>query len=143
MDIITGKLGPRELALAGAFGVLLGLLPKDNLLFVALALLFFFSHANLVVGVLVTIIVSSFSPWVHEYWADSLGTMLLTSPGGQSVVGTPFKIPLMPWTMLDNTVVLGSFVTGAVLFFPLYFVIWFPLKMVWPKKQSGMSEHVA
>ncbi len=133
MDIITGKLGPRELALAGAFGVLLGLLPKDNLLFISLAGLFFFSHANLVVGIVLTGLVSIVAPWIHEYWAHPLGTKVLTAPGGQNVIGALFKIPLAPWTMLDKTVVLGSFLTGMLLFVPLYLVIWTPLKLVWPR----------
>ncbi len=135
MDIFTGRLGPQELALAGAFGVLLGLLPKDNLLFVMLACLFFFSHANLVVGVLITLVVSVFAPGFHEHFADPLGDAVLTAPVGQTVVGTLFRIPLVPWTMLDRTVVLGSFLTGAFLFFPLYALLWMPLKLAWPKKE--------
>lgn len=132
MDILTGRLGPREIALAFAFGILLGLVPKANLLFFALLILVFLSHANFGITLIVGVVVSFFAPWVHPT-AHEIGGTVLLSPIGQQIGAKLFQIPGVPWTMLDNTVVLGSFLIGLVLFFPVYFFVWAPLKLVWPR----------
>jgi uncharacterized protein (TIGR03546 family) len=135
MDIFTGRFGAREIAFGIAFGVLLGLLPKGNLLFVVLAILFFLSHANIVVGILATLVISFFAPWLNPL-ADRIGREILVSVPGQQIIGNLFHIPAVSWTMLDNTVVLGMFLLGLVLFLPIFFVVWIPLKIILPKKKE-------
>lgn len=134
MDTLTGKIGPQEIALAFAFGILLGLIPKSNLLIVLIAILFFFSRANFAIGIVVTIIVSLIAPWLYPF-SHKIGLEILTSPFGQDWGGRLFQIPLVPWTMLDNTVVLGTFLIGLVQFVPVFLLIWISLKLVWPKKK--------
>jgi uncharacterized protein (TIGR03546 family) len=135
MDTFTGRFGACEIALGIAFGVLLGFLPKGNLLFVIFAILFFLSHANIVVGILATLIISFFAPWLHPF-ADRIGREILVSVSGQQIIGNLFSIPAVAWTMLDNTVVLGMFLLGLVLFLPIFFVVWIPLKIILPKKKE-------
>lgn len=135
MDTLTGKFGPREIALAFAFGILIGLIPKGNLLVALLALLFFFSRANFPVGILVLIVTSLAAPWSYSF-AHKIGLEILASTFGQDWGGRLFQIPLVPWTMLDNTVVLGSFLIGLVQFLPVFLLIWIPLKLIWPKKKT-------
>ncbi|MDR2114829.1 MAG: DUF2062 domain-containing protein [Planctomycetaceae bacterium] len=135
MDTFTGRFGPREIALGITFGVLLGLLPKANLLFVVFAVFFFLSHANIVIGVSATLVISFFAPWFYP-WADLIGREILVSARGQQIIGTLFCIPVVPWTMLDNTVVLGTFLLGIVLFLPVFLIAWIPLKIILPKKKE-------
>lgn len=138
MDTITGKWGPVEIAWGVAFGVLLGLLPKITLLFFLFGLLFVFSRAHLVSGVLLMILVTLLSPFVAPY-ADQLGADILLSKPGQGIGAALFQFPVVPWTQLDNTVVLGSLLFGLVLFFPLFFVTWLPLKLFWPKTKTQVA----
>lgn len=133
MDTLTGRLGPREIALAAAFGVLIGLIPKANLLVLVLGILFFLSHANILLGILVMVAVSLLTPWIHPL-CHRIGGDILSSAIGQEWAGQLFRIPVMPWTMLDNTVVLGSFLLGLVLFLPVFLLVWVPVKIFWPKK---------
>lgn len=139
MDTLTGRLGPREIALAAAFGLLLGLVPKLNLLFAVLAILFFLSHANIVIGLVLAIVVSFLTPWTYPT-AHRLGAEILQNPQVQQWGGQLYQIPVIPWLMLDNTVVLGSFLLGLVLFFPVFFVFWIPLKAIWPRKEEPQTE---
>ncbi len=132
IDTFTGKWGPREIALSVAFGILIGLIPKANLTVAVLAVLFFLSHANIVLGLVVMLLVSLAAPWVHPL-AANLGGEILTSPQGNAVISTVFHFPLVPWTSLNNTVVLGSLLIGLVLFLPVFLAVWVPLKIVWPK----------
>jgi uncharacterized protein (TIGR03546 family) len=135
MDIITGKFGPREIAFAFSFGILLGLLPKDNLLAAAVAVIFFLSCSNLITGVIIAVIVSFFSPF-YDPLAHRIGLEILTSDFGQQWGAGLFRYPLVPWTMLDNTVVAGSFITGLVLFLPVWLAAYIPLKIFWKKEET-------
>ncbi|MDR3198252.1 MAG: hypothetical protein LBU34_10335 [Planctomycetaceae bacterium] len=135
MDTFTGRFGAYEIALGVAFGVLLGLLPKANLLFAVFLIFFFLSHANIVIGVLATLIISFFASWIYPL-ADPIGREILVSVQGQRVIGILFSIPVVPWTMLDNTVVLGMFLLGVLLFLPIFLVVWIPLKILLPKKKE-------
>ncbi|MCL2742792.1 MAG: TIGR03546 family protein [Planctomycetaceae bacterium] len=139
MDIITGKFGPREIAFAVSFGILLGLLPKDNLTAAAIAVVFFLSRANLVLGVVITIIVSFLSPFYYPI-AHRIGLEILTSDFGQEWGAALFQYPLVPWSMLDNTVVMGSFATGLALFLPVWFIVWLPLKLFWKKEETKQKK---
>ncbi len=139
LDTFTGKWGPREIALAVAFGILIGLIPKENLTVVVMSILFFLSHANILLGLVVILIMSLAAPWIHPL-ASSLGGEILTSPSGNAVITAMFHAPLLPWTSLNNTVVLGSLMMGLVLFLPVFLVIWMPLKMIWPKNAEATEE---
>ncbi|MDR1142010.1 MAG: DUF2062 domain-containing protein [Planctomycetaceae bacterium] len=141
MNTLTGRLGPREIALGITFGVLLGFLPKANLLFVVFAILFFLSHANIIIGVLTTLVISFFAPWLYPL-AERIGCEILVSAQGQQIIGTLFCIPVVPWTMLDNTVVLGMFLLGLLLFLPVFLVVWIPLKIILPKKKEQPPEPI-
>ncbi|MDR1269757.1 MAG: DUF2062 domain-containing protein [Planctomycetaceae bacterium] len=141
MNTVTGRLGPREIALGITFGVLLGFLPKANLLFVVLAILFFLSHANIIIGVLTTLVISFFAPWLYPL-AERIGCEILVSAQGQQIIGTLFRLPVVPWTMLDNTVVLGMFLLGILLFLPVFLVVWIPLKIILPKKKEQPPEPI-
>ena len=134
MDTLTGRFGPREIALAVAVGLMLGLVPKANLLFVILALIFFLSHANVVLGIVITIGVSLLTPWIDPTHHRIGGEILMNPQVQQWEVGF-YRVPLVPWLMLDNTVVMGAFLVGLVLFFPVFLLLWIPLKIVWPKKR--------
>jgi uncharacterized protein (TIGR03546 family) len=134
MDIITGKFGPREIAFAFSFGILLGLMPKDNLLAAVLAVIFFLSRANLVLGIIIIAVVSFLSPF-YDPLAHRIGLEILTSDIGQKWGAKLFSYPLVPWTMLDNTVVAGSFVTGLALFIPVWLIVYIPARIFWKKEE--------
>ncbi len=136
MDTLTGRFGSREIAWGIALGFFLGIVPKANLLAVLIAMLLFLSHANILVGVGVAVVVSLASPWIASF-ADELGGFVLNSTLGQQLGGTAFRLPLVPWTMLDNTLGLGSFLIGLLLFFPVFLIVWTPLRLFMPQPQDS------
>jgi hypothetical protein len=68
--------------------------------------------------------------------ANQIGREILVSAQGQQVIGMLYCIPVIPWTMLDNTVVLGMFLLGLLLFLPVFLVVWISLKIILPKKKE-------
>ena len=126
----------RNIALAVALGLLLGIIPKANLLAVLIATLLLLSSAHLVVGLAVAVCVSLATPWIAPF-AHELGGFILTSTIGQQLGGLAFRLPLVPWTMLDNTIVLGSFLIGLVLFVPVFLLVWGMLSIFATRKNEN------
>ena len=105
---------PGQLAAAFSLGLLIGLVPKGNLLAAALMLVLCVFRVNLGLGLLAAFVFS----WIGvllDPVADRLGYWLLTMPSLQSLWSQFFDLPVAPWTALNNSVVLGNFVIGLVL----------------------------
>jgi len=114
---------PNGLALGFALGMMLGLLPKGNLTALGLSLLVLALEVNLTAVAAATLLFS----WVAvatDPLAHRLGWAILTLPSCQSAFAKLYELPLVPWTALNNTVVLGSLVLSLVLFYPVYRLSW-------------------
>ena len=110
---------PGLIALAIAIGAIVGLIPKDNLLAPALLLVIFLLRVNLGFG----IVSAALFTWVGialEPFADRLGTFVLQSRLVEPLGAKFFELPLIAWTSLNNTIVMGEFLIGLVLFYPIY-----------------------
>lgn len=118
---IAGRRFPHQLAGGVALGALLGVIPHGNLLalFVLVTVLCFrVNHALLaVVAIAVSFGATSLDPY-----SNAVGEYLLTHPTGSSLATQAWALPLVPWTDLNNTVVLGSFVIGLASVLPIFFL---------------------
>lgn len=117
---IAGRRFPHQLAGGVALGVLLGIIPHGNLLalFVLVAVLCFRVNHALMATVAILV---SFSATRLDSYSHSVGETLLTHPTGHRLATQAWELPVMPWTDLNNTVVLGSFVIGLAAVLPIYF----------------------
>lgn len=118
---IAGRRFPHQLAGGVALGVLLGVIPHGNLLalVVLMAVLCFrINHALLaVVAIAVSFGATRLDPYSH-----SVGEYLLSHPTGSSLATQAWALPVLPWTDLNNTVVLGSFVIGLASVLPIFYI---------------------
>jgi uncharacterized protein (TIGR03546 family) len=110
---------PRLLALGCAFGVLVGLVPKGNLTAAALALVLLSLRLNLVAAAASTALFSWLSAWTDPL-AHRIGLAILSRESLQPYWAALYEKPPMPWTALNNTVVLGSVLLGLALWYPAY-----------------------
>lgn len=110
---------PRQLALGLAFGIVLGLIPKGNLLAILMGMLFLSLRVNLQMGMLTGLVVSFFAAFLDPV-TDRVGQSLLTAPPLQSLWTWFYNQPILPWTGFNHSIVLGSFVVGWALFYPAY-----------------------
>ncbi|QDV87734.1 TIGR03546 family protein [Stieleria magnilauensis] len=132
---IAGRRFPHQLAGGVALGVLLGIIPHGNLMaLIVLATLLCFkvNHALMgVVAIAVSFVATRLDPYSHQ-----VGEYLLTHPSGSQWAAQAWSLPVVPWTDLNNTVVLGSFVIGSLSVLPL-FAICLPLfQLAAPKTNS-------
>lgn len=130
---------PQQIALAIALGVMLGLIPKANLIAFALVMALFLLRCNLGFGILTAALVSLAMPKL-DIAAHQLGLKLLSHESLVNSMGTLFQYPLFAWTSLNNTVVLGGFVMGAVAFFPVYAIVFFVCRTVFRASQTQPGE---
>jgi uncharacterized protein (TIGR03546 family) len=118
----TRDLGsPRRIAAGVALGMLIGLVPKDNLTAAALGVLLLALRVNLAAGMLSALVFL----WVGLYFEpimDRIGFALLTWPALEPWWSSLYRRPIVPWSDLNNTLVLGGLVLGLALFYPVYHV---------------------
>jgi uncharacterized protein (TIGR03546 family) len=112
---------PRQLALGVALGTMIGLIPKGNLIVVGLSIFMFAFRVNLGTSLLMIFSVTALSAWIDPL-THAIGHRILAHPVWANRWSDFFDTPLVPWTSLNNTVVLGGFVLGCGLFYPLYHI---------------------
>ena len=112
---------PGQMALGLALGVLVGLVPKGNLLAIGLMMLMCSLRVNLGVG-LATVFATSWIGVLLDPISHRIGEFLLKNESLRPLWEEMYDTMLLPWTDFNNTVVLGSFSMGAAAFVPLYFL---------------------
>ncbi len=110
-----------QLAAGFALGMVLGLVPKGNLIAISLFVLLFSLRVNKGVGLVAAIAFSWIGPAIDPF-ADKLGAYFLSAHSLQGTYATLFQMPLGPWFDFDNTVVVGSLAIGLWATYPVY---WF------------------
>lgn len=112
---------PQQMALGLALGVLVGLIPKGNLLAIGLMVLLCGLRVNLGIG-LAAVFAMSWVGILLDPISHRVGGLLLKHESLRPLWTTMYDTIVLPWTDFNNTVVLGSFVLGAGAFLPLYFL---------------------
>ena len=130
---------PHQIALAVALGVMLGLIPKANLLAFVLVTALFLLRCNLGFGILAAALVSLATIRIDAK-VDLLGSRLLANASVIDLEAILFQYPLFAWTALNNTLVLGSFVVGGIAFLPVYLVIFTLCRVFVPKSEVAVEK---
>lgn len=131
---------PRQMALGLALGILIGLVPKGNLLAIALGVMLAASTANLPIAAAAAVVCMFISRWIDPL-SDGIGVWLLEQPALHGVWTQLYNLPLVPWTRFNNSVVLGGFVLGLGLLWPVYhgtqplFAKYGPLIAAWARRR--------
>ncbi len=123
---IAGRKYPHQLAWATAFGLLLGIVPHGNLLAVVLLIIVMTLKLNHAMAALTAIATSFLIASRLDPYSHLIGDELLTHPQIHPLAVSAWQLPLVPWTDLNNTVVMGSFLIGIVALVPV-FVITYPI----------------
>ena len=110
---------PRQMSLGLAFGVLVGVVPKGNLLAMVLATLLAATRVNLAIAT-VAIVACTLGSGVFDGLFDQIGGYILSMPSLQNVWIEMANTPFMPWTDFNNSIVMGSFITGLILIWPIH-----------------------
>lgn len=137
---IAGRKYPSQLAWGVALGTLVGLIPHGNLLAIGLVLLILTLRVNHAMVALTAIGVMFAAPRFDSCF-DSLGRWFFEQPQVVTAMTSAWQYPLMPWTNLNNTIVMGSFLCGLAALVPV-FLITYPVFRAWAKSAGGTESVV-
>lgn len=136
---IAGRRYPAQLAWAVAFGVLLGIIPHGNLLAILLLIVVLslkINHAAAgLTAIGVSFLATKLDPISHQ-----IGNFVLTQPRVADAATNAWAFPLVPWTDLNNTVVMGSLIIGLVALLPIVMVTYPVFRLFKPAKEEADTE---
>ena len=119
---LVGASSPHEIAAGFALGMVLGLVPKGNLIAVSLCVALFSLRVNKGVGLAAVAAFSLVSQWADPL-THKIGLWALTLDSMQAVYASLFNLPLGPWLSIHNTVVAGTLILGAYAAYPAYWIV--------------------
>lgn len=123
---------PGEIAHAVCLGMLMGFLPKDNVTWYILTVFFLFVRINKGAFFIYTLIFSFLAQFLDPLF-DKIGYFILTIDKLEPIYATLLEIPFISFTKFNNTIVMGSLLSGIVLYIPVYFISRLFLKL-WRNK---------
>ena len=135
--LFTKDDSPKQLAFGVALGLVIGLIPKGNLVAATLMVMLFAFRTNLGAGLLTIGGVSAIGTRIDPL-LDAIGARILGSPTFYDRMSDWYELPLVPWTSLNNTVVLGGTVLGAALFYPAYHLSEMLFERYYATAKSGL-----
>ena len=119
VEALTAESSSRQIALGFAMGLVIGLVPKGNLLAIALLTVLYCLRVNLAAG-LAGALLFSWMGVLTDPLTHRIGLWLLSAEPLVPMWTALYDLPVAPWTAFNNTVVLGSLVLGLALFYPVY-----------------------
>lgn len=119
LKALNSNAHPGDIAHAVSLGLVLALVPKGNLLWPFLFFLTLFIRMNKGALFLSLILLSLAVPFI-DVPIERLGYAILTAPFLKSAFTTLYDTPFVGLTRFNNTMVLGSLITGLVLYAPVY-----------------------
>lgn len=131
---IAGRQHPSQLAWGVAFGVLLGVVPHGNLLAVLLLLIVLSLKLNHAMAGLTAVSVTFGASYLDPY-SHWVGHHLLTHPEAGRWAVRAWQYPLVPWTDLNNTVVLGSLSIGLAMLAPTFLLTYPIFRWLAPRRE--------
>ncbi|MEL3904601.1 MAG: TIGR03546 family protein [Treponemataceae bacterium] len=113
---------PGDIAHGVALGLILAILPKNNLLWPALFAFSIFVRMNKGAFFLSFIFFGFITPF-WDVTIERLGFWVLSQPNMQSIYTTLDKIPFVGLTKFYNTMVAGGLLLGLILYVPVYIAV--------------------
>lgn len=121
-NIMMAERAPRHVARGVALGILVGLLPKANLICALALLLMLALRTNLAAGLMTICVASLLSPAI-DIVAEPIGFAILTFGPLRPLFQWMTQLPWLPWTAFNNSAVMGNLVVSGLLGLPIYLFI--------------------
>ena len=112
---------PSEIANALCLGLILGFMPKNNLLWYVLFVLFLFVRINKGAYVIAMALGALTSPLLDPIF-NRVGYAVLTFAPLEPIFSRLLDVPFVGFTRFNNTIVCGSLVCGIICYVPLFFL---------------------
>ena len=131
LKAFNANIKPSQIANSFCIGLILGFMPKNNLLWFILMIFFAFVRINKP-GYFIMVLVGSCFASLLDPFFDVIGYAVLTFEPMQPFYAKFLEIPFIAFTRFNNTIVCGSLIFGIVSYIPLYAIMFFIVK-AWRK----------
>jgi len=121
LAILSQHRSPNQIAWGVAFGITLGLLPKDNLITISMVCFLAFLRVNQIAGIATAIFMSMLADWFAPA-SIKVGSLLLNQPSITYFIRRLYDLPIMPWTRLENPLIPGGILIGLFSALPTFLV---------------------
>lgn len=111
---------PRQVAWGFTLGMMLGMVPKGNLIAIVIGMLLCALRVNKPAGLLAVAIFSAISP-LCDGLTHKIGQKVLQQPGMQDVYAWLYDQPLGPFIGFHNTVTIGALLLALYISYPCYY----------------------
>ena len=136
---IAGRRYPGQLAWGIGLGVMLGLVPQGNLVAIALLILVLSLRINHAMTALCGV-AASFGAAQLDPYSHKVGLWLHQNETFAQYAQQAWSLPLVPWTDLNNTLVLGSFVIAIGSVLPVVMVSYPVLRWAAPRGRDASDD---
>jgi uncharacterized protein (TIGR03546 family) len=113
---------PDQLAAGFTLGMIIGVMPKSNLVALSLCVLIFSLRCNKGLALVSAAMFSCVAAWTDPF-AHKLGLSVLSAPSLQANYASMFSLPVVPWLGFHNTVVCGSLLMGLYAAYPVHWLV--------------------
>jgi uncharacterized protein (TIGR03546 family) len=117
----VGRMSPGELAVGFTVGMIIGVMPKTNLIALSLCVVLFSLRCNKALGLVAAVAFSFVGPALDPF-AHRLGLVVLSIHSLQGTYASVLNWPLGPWFGFNNTVVAGTFLLGLYVAYPAFWL---------------------
>ena len=117
--ILNSNSKSSEIANAVCLGVMLGFIPKDNLLWYILFVFFLFVRINKSAYFLTTLLISLIAPAFDNLF-DSIGYKILTNEKLSIFFAKLIEIPFVGFTKINNTITCGALFFSLIIYIPVF-----------------------
>ncbi len=117
--ILNSNSKASEVANAVCLGVMLGFIPKNNLLWYILFVFFLFVRINKSAYFVTTLLMSLVAPIADNFF-DYFGYKILTSDKLSGFFAKIIEIPFVGFTKINNTMVCGSLAFSLIIYIPVF-----------------------
>lgn len=122
VKLLNSERGAWSIASGLALGMILGFVPSNPLITLALLFLICIFRINMAATMLAWA-VFTIPAYLLDHQFDQLGYYLLTGIEALKPLYTKlYNMPIVPWSRFNNTVVMGSFMVGVIMFLPMLFL---------------------
>lgn len=131
LKALNSNCKPSQIANSFCIGFILGIMPKNNLLWYVLLVFFAFVRINKC-GYLIMIAIGTLSAWLLDPLFDQVGYGFLTCGPLENTFAWLLEVPFVGFTKFNNTIVAGSLICGLCAYIPL-FIVFYVLVKLWRK----------
>lgn len=122
---------PSQIANSFCIGLILGFMPKNNLLWYVLFIFFAFVRINKC-GYYIMILIGTLSAYLLDPFFDRIGYAVLTFAPLENFYTWALDVPFVGFTKFNNTIVAGSLVFGLLAYIPFFLLMYLVIKL-WRK----------